>query len=247
MKNKLVWLVLLFLALPHLGSSQEHLTNELHFEVNRVYPPISLTKEKLEEARTLIDLNAKYKSSWIREYVSVEILTNYKGKLRKAVGENEVLSQEQKDIMNLADLGSDISVIVQYVPENNLKHNDIQEIRFSLSVDPENEAIFPGGRQQLRQYLKEQAIDKIPGGRFENYDLATIKFTIDEKGQVIDPQIFWPFKDEKTDELLLNAICNMPDWKPAEYANGTKVKQEFVLTVGNMENCVVNLLNIRKY
>ncbi|MFT4667667.1 MAG: hypothetical protein ACI9XB_004640 [Gammaproteobacteria bacterium] len=51
--------------------------------------------------------------------------------------------------------------------------------------------------------------------------------------------------DENVNELLLETIQNMPCWKPAEYANGLKVKQEFVLTVGNMESCVVNLLNIR--
>ena len=38
----------------------------------------------------------------------------------------------------------------------------------------------------------------------------------------------------------------MPSWKPAAYANGMKVKQDFVLTVGDMTSCVVNLLNIRQ-
>ena len=89
-------------------------------------------------------------------YISVEILTSYKGGIRKAVSKNDTLRQEQKDIMNMADLGTDISVKVQYIPDNTLKHNDPKEI------------------------------------------------------------------------------------------NGIKVKQEFVLTVGNMESCVIPLLNIRQ-
>jgi len=245
-QNKLIIILFIALAFPHLGSSQDDLTNELKYEVNRIYPPISIAKEKLNEAQTLIDLNANYKSSWIREYISVEILTSNKGSLRRAVSKNDTLSQEQKDIMNMADLGLGISVVVQYIPENTLKHNDIKEINFTLIVNPENEAKYSGGQQKLKQYLKEKAIDKIHDTSFKNYDLAAIKFTINEEGQIIDAHVFESSKDEKIDRLLLKTICNMPSWKPAEYSNGIKVKQEFVLTVGNMESCVINLLNIRQ-
>jgi hypothetical protein len=54
-------------------------------------------------------------------------------------------------------------------------------------------------------------------------------------------------KDTKIDEMLVAAISKMPSWKPAEFSNGFKVKQNFVLTIGNMENCMVNLLNIRPF
>ena len=93
------------------------------------------------------------------------------------------------------------------------------------------------------------AIDKISTS-FNKINLAAVKFTINEEGQIVDAHVFQsayqPSKDEKIDELLLETICNMPSWEPAEYDNGIKVKQEFVLTVGDMESCVVNLLNIRK-
>ncbi len=244
--------VLLFIALtfPYLGSSQDSLTNELQCEVNRSYPSLSITKDQLNEARSLIDLNERYKPSWVREYLSVEILTSHKEKTRKAVSKNDTLSQEQKDIMNMAEVGTDISVMVRYIPENTLKNNDAKEMNFAFTVEPENSATFPGGPQQLKQYLKEKAIDKIPDGSFQNYDLAAVKFTINEEGHIVDAHIFGSeyqtSKNEKIDELLLETICNMPSWKPAEYSNGIKVKQDFVLTVGNMESCVVPLLNIRR-
>lgn len=256
-QNTLIVLLFVALAFPHPGSSQDRLSNELSYEVNRIYPFISISKEKLKEAHTLTDLGDKtnhlnhyYKSSWIREYISVEILTSYKEGIRKAVSKNDTFSQEQKDIMNMADVGTDISVKVQYIPENTLTHNDIKEINFTFTVNPENEAKFPGGQQQLKQYLKEKAIDKIHDGSFKNYDLAAIKFTIDEEGKIIDAHVFesiyQTYKNEKIDNLLLETIRNMPYWTPAEYSNGTKVKQEFVLTVGNMESCVINLLDIRR-
>ena len=85
------------------------------------YPPISISKEKLKEADSLIHLNKRYQSSWIKEYISVEVLTTYKGKIKKAASKNDILSQEQKDHMKMADLGTNISVNVQYMPENNFK------------------------------------------------------------------------------------------------------------------------------
>ena len=164
----------------------------------------------------------------------------------KAVGKNDILTREQKDIMNRADVGTAISVKARYIPENNLKHNDIKEINFTFTPAPENDATYVGGEEELRKYLKEKAIDKIPDGIFVNWALAAVKFAVNEDGEIIDVHIFESSKDEKTDGILLEAIRNMPCWKPAEYTNGRKVKQEFVLTVGNMENCVVHTLHIRR-
>ena len=243
-QNKLIALLFVAFAFPYPGSSQDSLTNGLKYGVYRNYPPISITKEKLNEAHTIIDLNRHYKSSWVREYLSVEILTSYNGKIRKAVSKNETLSQEQKDFMNIADPGKDIVVRVQYIPENTLTHNDVKEIKFTFTVDPESDAKYPGGEQQLKQYIKANAIDKIPDSSFGKFDLAVVKFAINKKGQIIDAHIFETSKDKKTDELLLETISNMPNWKPAEYSMGIKVKQEFVFIVGNMESCLINLVNI---
>ena len=247
MKNNFfTMLAFLLLGIPHSGFSQTTPAKELYFDIYRNYPPISITKEQLKEAQTLIDLDENFKSSWVREYISVEVTASYKGITKKALGKNDTLTQAQKDLMAAADLGKGISVVVLYMPENNLKHNEMKDMLFTFTVEPEKEATYPGGLQAMNAYLKKNAINKIPPGCFVNYDLSTVKFTVNEKGHVTDSHVFWPSKDEKIDALLLEAICNMPNWKPAEYADGTNVKQEFVLTVGNMENCVVNLLNIRQ-
>lgn len=246
MKHSIAAFILLLLAFSHPGFAQESASNEPHYEVNKIFPPFSISKEKLEEAQTLSDLNARYPGSWVKAYVSVEIRTTFRGKPRKAIGENDRLNQEQKDLLHTADPGAGISVLVRYIPDNTLQVNDVKEIDFTLAVNPETDASFPGDPQQLRQYLRKEAIDKIPDATFQNYDLTAVKFTVDEEGHISNPHVFWPSKYKDIDELLLNAICNMPNWQPAAYANGLKIKQEFVLTVGNMENCAVNLLNIRR-
>lgn len=85
----------------------------------------------------------------------------------------------------------------------------------------------------------------IEAGNFTGYDLTAIQFTITEQGHIKGVQVALPSKDPKIDDMLVTAISKMPNWKPAEFSNGLKVKQNFVLTVGNTENCMVNLLNIR--
>lgn len=81
-KNKIFALLVVCLAFPYPGSSLDSLTFELRYEVHKIYPPISITSEKLSEAHTLIDLNKNYQSSWVREYISVGITTCNNGKLQ---------------------------------------------------------------------------------------------------------------------------------------------------------------------
>ena len=249
MKNsyyKLSLIFLILLALPNFASAQDDLDFELSYEVNRVYPYISITEEKLNEAERLTDINPLYKPSWVREYISVEVVTNYKGETQKAIAKNDVLSQKQKEIMNAANPLANITVTVKYMPENTLKNNTPKEFDFSFIVEPAKDASYPGGEQKLKQYLKENAMDKISPSSFKKYNLTAVNFAINEKGKIVDAQVFQSSKDEKIDQLLLETVNNMPNWAPAEYANGTKVKQKFVLAVGDRNSCNINLLSIRK-
>lgn len=254
MKNiwyQLILFLFIALTLPHLVFSQDNQSFELDYKVNRVYPSLSITKQQLHEARTLLDINEYYKPSWVKTYISVEVSASHQGKIKKAVGKSNTLNQAQKNLMNTVDAGTDISVQIDYIPNNNLTHNDPKETNFTFIVEPENEATYSSGVQQLKQYLKENVADKISDEVFEIYRLTAVKFAVDEAGQIVDAHIFespaQTFRDTKTEEFLLEAVCNMPNWTPAQYANGMKVKQEFVLTAGDHRSCLINLLNIRQH
>ena len=175
----------------------------------------------------------------------MEISAYKNGAKTKASGISDVLNQEQKELIRLADRNSDIAVSVMYLPENSLKNNPVKQYDFKVTVMPDKNAIYAEGAEQLIQYLQKNSIVNIEAGSFTGYDLTAIKFTITEQGHITDIQVAMPSKDTKIDEMLVTAISKMPSWKPAEYSNGLKVKQNFVLTIGNMENCMVNLLNIR--
>ena len=190
-------------------------------------------------------MNKRYPTSWVREYISVEIAAYKNGIPTKALGVSDVLNQAQKELIRLADRSSDIAVSVMYLPENSLKNNTVKQYNFKVTFMPDKNAIYGEGTAQLLQYLQKNSIANIEAGSFTGYDLTAIKFTITEQGHITDIQVALPSKDTKIDEMLVTAISKMPSWQPAAFSNGLKVKQNFVLTVGNMENCMVNLLNIR--
>jgi hypothetical protein len=249
MKNILT-LILVLVSIT--GFTQDSSIREFHFEVNKVLPYINVNVEQLKNANSLIDLDKNYKEEWIREYISVEILTINNGKSKKALSKDNVLSEEQKKNMMSADAGSEIAINVHYMPENDLSQNEVQLIDFKFITNPLFDASFIGGSQKMLMYLKENAVDKIPAETYQGYDIAAVKFTVNEEGEItkvniFDTSGFGISQNSTIDDLLLETLSKMPCWKPAEYADGTKTEQEFVFTVGNHENCIIPLLSIREY
>lgn len=240
-KNQILFLMLFSIGQAFNGFAQ----NDLKFEINKVLPFISIQENKLAEINTLQDLDKRYPASWVKEYISVEISAFKNGSKTKASGMSDVLTQEQKELIRLADRNSDIAVQIKYLPNNSLKNNTAKQYDFDITVMPVKNATYAEGSEQLIQYLQSNGIVNIEAGSFVGYDLTAIKFTIGEQGHVRDIKVAMPSKDAKIDEMMVTVISKMPKWKPAEFSNGLKVKQDFVLTIGNMENCMVNLLNIR--
>ncbi len=240
-KNQILLIVLLFIGCAFNSFAQ----HDLKFEINKVLPFISIQEDKLDKINTLTDLDKRYPTSWVKAYISVEISAYKNGIQTKASGNSDVLNQAQKDLIRLADRNNDIAVIVTYIPNDSLKNNPPKQYDFKVTIMPDNNAVYAEGAEQLIQYLQKNSIANIEAGSFTGYDLTAVKFTITEQGNITDIQVAIPSKDKKIDEMLVTAISKMPNWKPAAFSNGLKVKQNFVLTIGNMENCMVNLLNIR--
>ena len=74
----------------------------------------------------------------------------------------------------------------------------------------------------------------------------TRNFVVNENGQVTDVKLTHPSEDKNADEILINAICNMPKWKPAKDDDGSLTSQNFVLMAGDKESCTLNLLKVKE-
>ena len=190
--------------------------------------------------------NSFYEDDWVQEYKSVSVTTIHAGKSMTSLGKDDMLSGDQKKLLHHSDPGTEITIDVKYLPKNDLSSNEIKTNSFSFIVNPDKAASFEGGVEKLNAHFYEKAISKIDPDIFVDYTLAAVIFTVDENGEIINPRMFEPFKDGEVETLLLNSVKSMPCWIPAEYDNGLKVEQEFVLLVGNMANCNVYSLHIRK-
>lgn len=232
--------------LSGLVQAQDSPAFDLNCEVNKSYQGFTLSKEKLLAANIVDDLNEHYKSEWVKQYVRLSVEATCDGKLKRASSKNEELLPPIKRLLKNADSGTEIYVNVRYLPQNNLSYEEVKEMDFRFTVEPESDAQFAGGQQLLETYLKENILDKMPKEVFGQYQLAAVSFAVDEEGYVVEPLLSWSSENEQMDEIMLDAICNMPQWKPAQYADGTRIQQTFALSLGDHQSCVVNTLNIGK-
>lgn len=213
---------------------KENSTQGLDFSIRGHYER-PVTKLKLEKAKILSDFIDGYPTNWVDEYVSVELLATCSGKAMRAVSLNDKLNDTQKNILKLADISTDIFINVKFknkqVATNSLAN---KEMNVKMTITPETEAVYAGGQNQMKAYLKENVINKISKSIIKQLQesIATVLFTINEEGEIINSKISKTSGDAQTDQLLLEAINKMPQWKPAKNSTGTKVKQAFKFSVG---------------
>jgi TonB family protein len=173
------------------------------------------------------------------DYISVEILASCDGKILTSRSTGNKLNTEQKNILNTADLGSDISIKVEFRFKNKINNdlNNAEETilgHLSVTVVPETEAEFPGGNKKISEYLAENFFKKASEiTTVRKIQQAVVKFTVNEVGQIIDVKISRSSTDPKVDKLLLDVTSKMVGWKPAKNSSGVRVKQEFSIPFGN--------------
>lgn len=206
---------------------------DLFYEVRGNYEH-PVTKSTLSKAKLVSDFIEGYPVNWVSDYVSVEIIANCNSKEMKATSANDVLSAEQKSILNTIDTGTGLVVNVKYKSHNAVTDEIvINTMNAVLMVIPETEAEYVGGYALLKKYLKENVIDKIADATQLQNASARVVFVVNEQGEITDAKLTGKLTDANIKNLLLEAITNMPKWKPAHNAKGASVKQEFVFTVGN--------------
>lgn len=212
---------------------------ELSYEIHGSYAR-AVTKTTLEKAQTLNDLIEGFPGSWIADYVSVSISTINNEKEIKTPGADNNLTTEQKNNLKTADINTDVDINIKYtalktlssIGAPNITENSVKTINTRLTIIPETEAQYPGGPKEMNSYLKSNIISKIPETVSLKIKGAKVLFTVNDKGEVDEVIVLNTSGDEKTDQLIKQAIANMPKWKPAENVKGTKVKQYFEFTAG---------------
>lgn len=236
-------LIMMF-SFSFIGHTQQPISN-IDFEVYRVYPSFSFTKMELEDVTNIEDLNPHYKSTWVKEFHSVDITAQHDGEMVTVSTASDQLNAAQKSLLLEADDLSSFKVEIHYMPDNTLSHNDPKYFSFEGVIDADQDATFQGGKDKLHSYMKNTVLDKIQQKEFEGQNLAVVTFSVQDNGSIHNVKLAESSEHESIDDLLVDAICNMNDWLPASTTSGTKVSQDFALTFGNLKSCKMNFYNTR--
>jgi len=180
----------------------------------------------------------------IIHYQSVEILTIQNGKSISEKGRNQYLTLAQQNAILNADQDSEIGVKIKFKYQNNLQNfktsgDKTIEGEFKVLVVPDFEAQFQGGLIQLIDYFNKKVTksEEVNGTKLEYIPIVEAKFKVHENGKIRQVKLLNSTSDPKIDRCIIQAISQMPDWKPAANSKGKKVTQEIILQFGNDDGC----------
>lgn len=194
---------------------------------------ISYTKAELQDAKNINALIPNYPSNWIDEYKHVTMTFVRKGKEEKIVTPDNKLTATQQEMLKSMDVNDYVTIEVKYWTRNVVTNEpENGGLRMSIGIIPTTEAYYTEGYEELITYLTKNSQDDIRALKLKKVPDAQVEFTINEEGKAIDAKLIKSTQNEKVDELLLELIESMPDWKPALDENGTSISQKFEFRIG---------------
>ena len=112
----------------------------------------------------------------------------------------------------------------------------MRDMKFACLVRPED-AEFPGGDAAMIKFLREEAIDKLSISARAEINMASVSFTVDQRGKVSRAVIVEPTGNDETDDAIVNALKRMPTWTPSHDDEGNTFEQTFEFVFGTNFGC----------
>lgn len=196
----------------------------------------NITKEDLFKANTIIDLVPK-ESGWDTKTfrrVKINILTD--GENPFAKGESNELTAEQKRLLQSADYSTNFNIEAncnRTFPETGETKD--QCFIYYITVIPEKEASYMGGKEAIINYLKENCESTIAKIERGNLKPGKAHFTISKEGTIKNVNLESTSGYPTVDKKMMELISTMPgEWIPATNENGEHVEQELVFSFGTV-------------
>lgn len=192
-------------------------------------------RAELKNAKELGDI-IRYYPSMLNKMVYIERIVNLTGvcdgKVVAAVSSGDILSPEQIAILNKADDGTDIVIRIDLKRIDKDGLEKVDKVEYAVTPAPEVEAQFPGGLTEMATYINHNVVEKILSAKIDkDPPQVSVVVTVDEQG-MIDARIYRSSADQHIDQKVVEAIKNMPKWKPAENINGETIKQRYIFNFG---------------
>lgn len=236
-----------FATLTQFPSTNFLPNNDLQFTLNGKYKHTT-SLEQLKTAKEIIDFYPDYPGNWISNYVSVDLFLTQNGETIKSSSATPKLTKEQIEMLNKAELFSDLVVEVKYHTTNSITKEVTLEIhKNTFTSVPKMQAKFEGGQEKLSVFFKANAEPALMNYLMDksqvmvrseqnlgDYSLAKVELTIAKDGSVKGIGINQSTGDNAMDKLLKELIEKTPNWTPAKTKSGETIEQTFELSIGKM-------------
>jgi len=197
-----------------------------------------IKKRDLDNVRSFSDFIGEDHAQRIVSYksLSVIILNGDKKTDIKETGYDGVLTAAQIKLLQSIDYSSNILIWADY-QEKNIETGQLEDSHWTpyLTIVPEIQATYAGGKDALKKYLKTNSEDARKNVQAEKLKPAKLYFTVTRNGTIenikLDRSSGYPMVDKTMIELIAKT---QKDWKPAENTKGENVDQELVVSFGLM-------------
>ena len=200
----------------------------------------TITKEKLNEAKSIIDIYPKKATQWVESYkaVYVSLLNDDMGLEKSELGEGDVLNAAQIKLLESTDYSDNIHLKADSKKKNPVAGDlEYYNLVYFMTIIPEKEAEYQSGQDALIEYLKENSQHQTGIVERDQLKPGTISFIVTKKGSIANVKLDSSSGYPSIDETMVGLITNMPGkWNPATNSKGEKVEQELVFFFG-LEGC----------
>ena len=192
----------------------------------------NISKEDIRNAKTIIDLipeNAGWDNFDFKE-VTIKVLPNEISTYAK--GKSKELNLDQINLLKTIDYSTNF-VVDTYVKSKYPSAND--HYPYYITVIPEKEANYMGGKKAIINYLKRGCSSTIAKIKKGNLKAGKARFTISKTGSIKNVKLESTSGYPSVDKKMLELILIMSGiWFPASNENGKTVEQELVFSFGTM-------------
>jgi hypothetical protein len=196
----------------------------------------TITKEALQNAKSVHDIISKDTMYFIESVREVELFWHKPGKDWSAKGVSKDLNGPQLDIIELMSYSSDGNIYGKCYRKHRETGSKFEGyFDHYFTVVPEKQANYEGGKDALQDYLMANSAYITDVLDPQQLLAGKIRFVVSKEGTVSNVVLEASCGYDYVDDLLMKVLKKTPEkWTPAENAKGEKVDQEFVFSFGQV-------------
>ena len=197
----------------------------------------TVTKEVLHNAKSIVDILPEKAIKSVETYQNARVSILHDELETTEKGNGDLLNDAQKKLLLTTDYSSNIRITSILQKRNDAGNLEKDSLVYYLTVIPEQEATYAGGRQALIEYLRENSREAVSIIKEDERQASRVNFTITKEGTITGVKLTGTTGYSSVDKALVELIMHMPEkWIPATNSKGEKVDQELVFFFG-LQGC----------